>query len=49
MLICLVAISLFLENDGSHAFGTAIRIVMQVDLTQRTDSSLEELLYGRLM
>jgi hypothetical protein len=46
-LICLVAIPLFLENDRCHAFRAAICIVVQIDLTQRADGSLEKLLYGR--
>ncbi|SRR5258707_15726245 len=45
LLICLVAIPFFLEHDRSYAFRAAICIIVQIDLTQRADSSLEKFLY----
>jgi hypothetical protein len=44
LLICLVAIPFFLENDRGYAFQAAVCIIVQIDLTQRADGSLEKLL-----
>jgi hypothetical protein len=48
LLVCLVAIPFFLEHDPGYAFGTAIRVILHIDLTQRTDGSLEKFLHRRI-
>jgi hypothetical protein len=45
LLVRLVAIPFFLENDGGHAFGTAICVIVEINLTKRANGSLEKLLY----
>jgi len=47
-LICLVAIAFFLEHDRGYAFRAAICIIVEIDLAERADGSLEKLLYIRI-